>query len=152
MNAMTSQKTWGIFFFGLFFAIAGTLILFSLMVHFEAAVNPSEDDEDEENHEDDDEEKARYKVSSSHEAEQLADLEAIIANLHSELDVKKTEIQQLAQENFNLRHKVEEIEEKLAEEAVPEEEVHETFPKVKDARSIEEHLYVRSNTIEVTRL
>lgn len=167
MNAMTAGKSWSFFSFGLFFAIAGTLVLFSLMIRYEESM----DEETEET-------EIAPDLEFTEETEKLVEFDTIIVNLNEDLKQKQHEVQTLASENFNLRHRVEVLEQKInnqTQEEVEEENDDEQESnlvrseaekkqetnylnmnqalqnKVPDISALEQNLYTR-NKIEVTRL
>lgn len=160
LNSSPINKTWGLFSFGLFFGIVGTLILFMLMIQFETAVQASKSEQDEDT-----------SNNLSFEADQAhLDFDAIIINLNAELDGKKREIEKLKLENMSLASRLEnkpnqviKNEEPVEEDEEDEEEEEPTFSGqvakslsfeniALDNEKIEQSLYSKDNRVEVTRL
>lgn len=135
---MGQQKTWTFFSLGLFFSITGTLILFSLMVQYE---NSIEEDEPI------DSLKTPAETPFVDGSYDQIDFDAIILNLNQELEDKKAMIEKLSKDNTHLKreleHKEEELKSKLEEPK---------FEPVSDVSDFENHLYLKNNKIEVTRL
>lgn len=159
MNAMYKEKAWSFFSFGLFFAITGSLVLLYLMMQFEQGFS-SENESDE-------------PFLTPYAEDEKEALNGIVLNLNEELDTKRKEIQYLSSENFNLKHRLEEVEIKLKAkiEEIPqiienrhqeeiaedmpefeEEKAEEIFEEVLTPTKITENLYRQDNRIEVTRL
>ncbi len=167
MNAMTAGKSWSFFSFGLFFGLTGTLILFSLMIRYETSLDEFQEETE-----------IAPDLQFTEETENLADFDTIIVNLNEDLKQKLQEVQTLASENFNLRHRVEMLEQKISnqtlEEVEDENEEEQELNllrkesekakeidylhmnqalqnKVPDISALEQNLYTQ-NKIEVTRL
>lgn len=154
MNGMSPERLWSFFSFGLFFGIAGSLILFSFMIHFETTINDIKEEESLESSTD---------PLSLEEAPNI-DFDAIIVNLNEELELKKDEIQILAEKNSALKEQLYQLEQK---NQIPTESDfltkgitttvfethnfksdHEEFP----ADSIEAIKPLKENRVEVTKL
>lgn len=174
MGGMNSQKTWSFFSYGLFFGITGTLILFYLLIHFEASVNSEErtDQNDEESETD-------AQTEFEDQSESISNLENIIVNLNEDLDLKRRDIQHLSTENFNLKKLLEEKSEPVKKEPEIVQETPSSFHKVESIslknpieeieelvktnpevaqelpltfHKIEQYQLARENKVEVTRL
>lgn len=157
LSASPINKTWSLFSFGLFFAIAGTLTLFMLMIQFETAVQASKSEDEEE-----------ASRNLSFEADQAhLDFDTIIINLNAELDSKKREIEKLEIQNLGLETRLKDTLSQVIknEEPIEEEEEEEeptfsgqiakslSFEHIAlENEKIEQSLYSKDNRVEVTRL
>ncbi|HRD55136.1 MAG TPA: hypothetical protein PLC42_01935 [Parachlamydiaceae bacterium] len=133
MNAMHQEKAWSFFSFGLFFAIAGSFLFFYFMTQFEQGISSETDEE--------------QSFCTPYVGDEGEGLDEIIVNLNEELEAKRKEVQYLSSENFNLKHRLEEVEikwkakvEETVKEEIEEAEEEIAQQKIEEIEEIEEEM------------